>query len=157
MIFVSFTSPRKLNLVAMFSQCVCPRLTVFSEGSRCFIAGWGETFNNEQGNQLHELDMPLLADKHCKVYNVNAFIDQRGACTGDADGPLMCLHAGILSWAEGCRLDSTPAVFSDIKYQMEFIKSIINNPCLVEPCQNDGKCVLSSVLSSAQCPFPAKL
>lgn len=75
------------------------------------------------------------------------YFDQRGACTGDAGGPLMCLHggspmaAGILTWAEGCRLESTPAVFSDIKHQLSFIKSVINNPCLGEPCQNSGTCV----------------
>ena len=57
--------------------------------------------------------------------NVHVYLspDNSGACTGDAGGPLMCLHggspiaAGILSWAEGCRLNSTPAVFSDIKEQ----------------------------------------
>ena len=103
----------------------------------------------------------IFSDEHCKRYYqqkkirsyVNeehmcaGYFDQRGACTGDAGGPLMCLHggspmaAGILTWAEGCRLESTPAVFSDIKHQLSFIKSVINNPCLGGPCQNSGTCV----------------
>ena len=41
-------------------MCLPDDETVFSEGSRCFIAGWGETFSNDQESSLHELDMPLL-------------------------------------------------------------------------------------------------
>ena len=115
----------------------------------------------EQDNsELHELDMPLFSDEHCKKYyqqkNIRSYsneehicagyFDQRGACTGDAGGPLMCLHGGsptvvgVLSWAEGCRLDSVPAVFSDLGQQLTFVKSIMDDPCLINPCLNDGQC-----------------
>jgi len=142
-------------------MCMPDSEMIFSEGSRCFLAGWGETFNAEQdGSKLHELEMPLFTDEHCKNYyqqkNIRSYsnedhvcagyFDQRGACTGDAGGPLMCLHggnptvAGILSWSEGCRLDSVPAVFSDLTAQLKFVTEIMDDPCLDNPCENGGSC-----------------
>lgn len=146
-------------------MCLPDESDVFSEGARCFLAGWGETLTNEEDeSRLHELDMPLFSDSHCSKYyqqkNIRSYspddhlcagyFDQRGACTGDAGGPLMCLLggsptvAGILSWSEGCRLDSVPAVFSDIHPQLTFIKSVMDDPCLQQPCQNEGVCSVAS-------------
>jgi len=41
-------------------------------------------------------------------------------------------------------MDSTPAVFSDISFQKDFIDAVIANPCTGDPCENGGKCELNS-------------
>lgn len=117
---------------------------VYTAGTHCFIAGWGNTLgsdNDRASNSavLRTAAVPLYPEGECEqpwVYGARiksgmfcAGYAEGGmdACHGDSGGPLMCRSKGryaaygIISWGEECGLPNRPGVYIKVQAYLDWI------------------------------------
>uniref|UniRef100_A0A023ER99 CLIP domain-containing serine protease n=1 Tax=Aedes albopictus TaxID=7160 RepID=A0A023ER99_AEDAL len=108
-----------------------------SEGSRLFVAGWGQTeFDSGSRFKMH-VSVPTVTMQHCQSKYPAANIDDRqicaggeagkDSCRGDSGGPLMEVvpptrqqpqpafyMMGVVSFGRQCGLESVPGVYTKV-------------------------------------------
>ncbi|XP_048787135.1 granzyme K-like [Lagopus muta] len=115
-------------------------------GSRCTVAGWGETSPRKLPKCLREATVKIVDRKDCeRKYNKKQKVlkitrnmlcagekimfSKRDACKGDSGGPLICgrKYSGIVSFGEKCGMGDKPGVYTRLteKY-IDWIKKTIS-------------------------------
>ncbi|XP_042681883.1 granzyme K-like isoform X3 [Centrocercus urophasianus] len=115
-------------------------------GSKCTVAGWGETSPGKLPKCLREATVKIVDRKDCerkynkkqKVLNITRnmlcagkkmMFSKRDACKGDSGGPLICgrKYSGIVSFGEKCGMGDKPGVYTRLteKY-IHWIKKTIS-------------------------------
>ncbi|XP_063157923.1 serine protease 27-like [Candoia aspera] len=125
----------------------------FSRDTNCWIAGWGNTGENEQLSApltLQEAKVPIIGRRECNnFYNAVPFRGMKkdpikpdmictgytqgskSFCMGDGGGPLVCkvgrrwTQAGIVSWGVGCGKYFHPGVYTSVPFYSFWIKEKI--------------------------------
>ncbi|KAM6934114.1 transmembrane protease serine 3 [Xenentodon cancila] len=113
----------------------------FTEGTLCWISGWGAT--EEEGETsvvLRSAMVPLISTKTCnqpEVYKglISSWMICAGyleggvdSCQGDSGGPLACQDSsiwklvGATSWGVGCALRNKPGVYTRITESLSWIR-----------------------------------
>ncbi|KAM6364087.1 granzyme A-like [Pluvialis apricaria] len=112
-------------------------------GTRCKVAGWGETSSGKPSKCLKETTLKIVDRKSCEhkyrkylkitsnmLCAVGEKIYQKGdACQGDSGGPLICAnqYSGIVSFGKGCGKRSMPGVYTRLTEEyIDWIKKIIS-------------------------------
>ncbi|XP_073416720.1 transmembrane protease serine 9-like [Dendrobates tinctorius] len=131
--------------------CVPPGYMSFSDGTNCWVTGWGNTGNDvtlPYPQTLQQVMVPLINNTACDaMYHINSGIDasiqivpsdqicagyqagQKDSCQGDSGGPLVCevngvwYQAGIVSWGEDCALANRPGVYTYVPDYYNWIYS----------------------------------
>ncbi|KAM3836525.1 enteropeptidase [Vipera latastei] len=116
----------------------------FLPGTKCSIAGWGKTTQEDSiSSILQEAEVPLITHQKCKElmpeYNITenmicAGYDEGGidSCQGDSGGPLMCQEnkqwflAGVTSFGYKCALPNRPGIYVNVFKFVDWIKRTIN-------------------------------
>ncbi|XP_056587484.1 enteropeptidase [Triplophysa dalaica] len=120
--------------------CVPERRTLFKEGTKCFIAGWGRlSEGNSVANVLQEAVVPLINNTQCQrwlpEYNITDQMVCAGypeggvdTCQGDSGGPLMCVEdnlwatlVGVASFGRGCGQPQSPGAYAYVNPYVEWI------------------------------------
>uniref|UniRef100_A0A8C3LBN8 Peptidase S1 domain-containing protein n=1 Tax=Chrysolophus pictus TaxID=9089 RepID=A0A8C3LBN8_CHRPC len=114
-------------------------------GTKCTVAGWGETSPGKLPKCLREATVKIVDRKVCeRKYNKNRKLNvtrnmlcagektrfsKRDACKGDSGGPLICggKYSGIVSFGEKCGIGDKPGVYTRLteKY-IDWIKKTIS-------------------------------
>ncbi|XP_035994658.1 transmembrane protease serine 3 [Fundulus heteroclitus] len=113
----------------------------FSEGTMCWISGWGAT--EEDGGTsvvLRSAIIPLISTKTCnqpEIYKgrISSWMICAGhleggidSCQGDSGGPLACEDSsvwklvGTTSWGIGCAARNKPGVYTRITKPLSWIR-----------------------------------
>lgn len=120
--------------------CIPEHGTLFKEGTKCYIAGWGRLFEGGSGaNVLQEAVVPLINNTQCQrwlpEYNITDQMVCAGypeggvdTCQGDSGGPLMCIDedywatlVGVASFGIGCGQPQRPGVYAYINPFVDWI------------------------------------
>ncbi|KAA0720384.1 Enteropeptidase [Triplophysa tibetana] len=120
--------------------CVPEHGTLFKEGTKCFIAGWGRRFEGgSAANVLQEAVVPLINNTQCQrwlpEYNITDQMVCAGypeggvdTCQGDSGGPLMCEEdnhwanlVGVASFGRGCGQPQSPGAYAYINPYVDWI------------------------------------
>nr|XP_055035145.1 enteropeptidase isoform X1 [Misgurnus anguillicaudatus] len=125
-----------------YVQPIClPELsTIFEEGEKCFIAGWGRRSETDTiANVLQQAVVPLVNRTQCQQwmpeYNITEQMICAGypeggvdTCKGDSGGPLMCKEevywatlVGVTSFGVGCGRPQRPGVFVNVNRFIEWV------------------------------------
>ncbi|POI30956.1 hypothetical protein CIB84_005292, partial [Bambusicola thoracicus] len=115
-------------------------------GTKCTVAGWGETSPGKLPKCLREATVKIVDRKICerkykktpKLLNITRNMlcaggrrrfSKRDACQGDSGGPLICgrKYSGIVSFGEKCGMGDKPGVYTRLteKY-IEWIKKTVS-------------------------------
>ncbi|XP_031601852.2 granzyme K-like [Oreochromis aureus] len=112
-------------------------------GSRCLVAGWGVTENNQTSDVLMSVNVTVVDRQTCNsrdYYNHSPEITKHmicagsdgtnvaDTCQGDSGGPLLCDGAlvGVTSFGRGCGIIKKPGVYSFISQrQLYWIKTMM--------------------------------
>uniref|UniRef100_A0A3B5QVI6 Transmembrane serine protease 3 n=1 Tax=Xiphophorus maculatus TaxID=8083 RepID=A0A3B5QVI6_XIPMA len=113
----------------------------FTEGTMCWISGWGATEEDgESSVVLHSAMIPLISTKTCNqadVYKglISSWMICAGyleggidSCQGDSGGPLACEDSsvwklvGVTSWGIGCAERNKPGVYTSITKALSWIR-----------------------------------
>ncbi|XP_073502346.1 transmembrane protease serine 9-like [Phyllobates terribilis] len=159
--FVEAGSPGDISLIKLSSPvtytdyilpvCVPPTSMNFSDGTNCWVTGWGNTGSDvslPSPETLQQVMVPLINNSACDaMYHINSGIDasqqivpsdqicagfeagQKDSCQGDSGGPLVCkidgvwYQAGIVSWGDGCALSERPGVYTYVPDYYNWINS----------------------------------
>ncbi|XP_053947545.1 trypsin-like isoform X1 [Anastrepha ludens] len=108
-------------------------------GARCIVLGWGRLYyGGPYGSIASYQYVTLFTEKQCKKYYPHykpgdlcassTTIYGGSPCAGDAGGPLICHKklVGVISWTFGCREYFYPGVYSDVYYNLRWIKMMIS-------------------------------
>lgn len=142
----------KLNAPVIFNDHIRPICLPkpnlrFSQESKCFVTGWGETRGtggsdvlNQAEQRLHELsecDIPSNFGDTSSMICAGDTTVERGICHGDSGGPLVCEHentwylVGVVSFmlsnnyiTATCGVDEGVSIFSNVSSKYEWIKSM---------------------------------
>ncbi|XP_077129939.1 serine protease 27-like [Ranitomeya variabilis] len=161
-LFIGVGSPGDLALIKLSSPvtytdyilpvCIPPESMSFSDGSNCWVTGWGNTGSDvtlPYPETLQQVMVPLINNSACDaMYHINSGISasiqivpsdqicagyeagQKDSCQGDSGGPLVCkidgvwYEAGIVSWGDGCALSDRPGVYTYVPDYYYWIKSL---------------------------------
>ncbi|XP_008277682.1 transmembrane protease serine 3 [Stegastes partitus] len=112
----------------------------FTEGTMCWISGWGATEEDgETSVVLRSAMVPLISTKTCnqpEIYKglISSLMICAGyleggidSCQGDSGGPLACEDSsvwklvGATSWGSGCALRNKPGVYTRITKSLSWI------------------------------------
>ncbi|CAH2322625.1 LOC397853 [Pelobates cultripes] len=133
---IKLASPATLNshvmTVPLPSSCA-------SAGTRCLIAGWGNTLSSGTNypDLLQCLDAPILTTRECSISYPGkitgnmfcaGFIEGgKDACQGDSGGPVICNGQlqGVVSWGYGCALRNYPGVYTKVCNYIDWIQNTI--------------------------------
>ncbi|XP_077129941.1 serine protease 33-like [Ranitomeya variabilis] len=131
--------------------CVPPGSMSFSDGTDCWVTGWGNTgygVTLASPQTLQQVMLPLINNSACDaMYHINSDISastqivpsdqicagyqagQKDSCQGDSGGPLVCevngvwYQAGIVSWGDECALANRPGVYTYVPDYYDWIYS----------------------------------
>ncbi|XP_027697965.1 serine protease 42-like [Vombatus ursinus] len=123
-------------------------------GTRCWMAGWGQTTEKKEDSHplvLLEIDLYIIERKYCnkmlrKSLLISAFVsivdkkmlcayhpEGKDACQGDSGGPLACeigqhtwVQVGIVSWGIGCGKPEVPGIYTKVSSFSTWIVRTIN-------------------------------
>ncbi|KAM3916900.1 serine protease 33-like [Leptodactylus fuscus] len=133
--------------------CVPTTSMNFSEGTNCWVTGWGTTgsgVNLPYPQTLQQVMVPIISNRACdQMYHINSVISaneriiptdqicagyqagQKDSCQGDSGGPLVCringvwYQVGIVSWGTDCALRNRPGVYTYVPDYYTWIYSYI--------------------------------
>ncbi|XP_020718194.1 putative trypsin-6 [Ceratitis capitata] len=108
-------------------------------GQRCVVVGWGRLyFKGPYAAMVSHVELVLYTEENCKKSHPryskgdlcagdNIGFDH-DPCRGDAGGPLICNDklVAVVSWTLGCGEKESPSLYSDIYYNLDWIKSVMN-------------------------------
>nr|XP_034328692.1 anionic trypsin-2-like [Crassostrea gigas] len=110
------------------------------DGEDCFAQGWGCTSNNDQqpSTVAKTVDLPIFDSADCGSSQVDIeyalcageFDQNKGICSGDSGGPLICerdgklLQVGVTSLAREQDPGNAPGIFTRVSKYVEWIESI---------------------------------
>ncbi|XP_032711806.1 serine protease 55-like isoform X1 [Lontra canadensis] len=123
--------------------CV-PRKPSPSVWHKCWVAGWGQTNNDDKSSMKTDLmKVPMIImdwekcseafpkltkNMLCAGYENESF----DACQGDSGGPLVCTtesdktwyQVGIISWGKSCGQKNTPGIYTLLENYNLWIKKV---------------------------------
>jgi len=116
-----------------------------SEGTKCYVAGWGTTETGPSSHYLKYVDVLVTGNKSCNRIRGNNILDSqicaggnagKNGCKGDSGGPLMCesqrkdgrfVISGIVSYGDSqCGIPGRPSVFTRVASHLDWIKEHSN-------------------------------
>ncbi|XP_078738540.1 enteropeptidase-like [Lampetra fluviatilis] len=126
--------------------CLTEPAWEFPAGSRCWVVGWGSTFEGGSPTAvLQEAAVPLLSNEHCRTllqdrYNISAdmvcagYEEEGGVdhCHGDSGGPLSCERdrrwflEGVVSFGVGCGNPRRPGVYARISTHAAWLSDFLH-------------------------------
>ncbi|KAA0203526.1 hypothetical protein HAZT_HAZT009334 [Hyalella azteca] len=107
-----------------------------SFSGNAFVSGWGTLSSGGiNPRNLQYVSVPIVSDETCrkdygaslsskiKDYMICAGEEDKGPCTGDGGGPMMCgdYLCGITSWGVGCGEKGYPGVYTEVSYFVDWI------------------------------------
>uniref|UniRef100_UPI00398E606C hepatocyte growth factor-like protein isoform X2 n=1 Tax=Pristiophorus japonicus TaxID=55135 RepID=UPI00398E606C len=121
--------------------CLPPQRYIVPEGTRCEIAGWGETQGTGNDDVLNILTMPVMSNKECNQYYRGRVIETEicagtvirgaGVCERDYGGPLACFAhdcwvlEGVIIPGRGCGRPNRPGIFVRVAMFVDWIKKVM--------------------------------
>ncbi|XP_045153502.1 hepatocyte growth factor-like protein isoform X6 [Echinops telfairi] len=140
LVLLKLERPAALNQrVALI--CLPPERYVVPAGTKCEIAGWGETLGTGDSRVLNVALLRVISNSECNVkqrgrVQENELCTQSlmvpvGACEGDYGGPLSCFThdcwvlEGIIIPNRVCARPGWPAVFTRISMFVDWIHKVI--------------------------------
>ncbi|XP_030593761.1 granzyme K-like [Archocentrus centrarchus] len=114
-------------------------------GSKCLVAGWGETEHGETSDVLMYVIVTVVDRQTCNsrdYYNHRPVItsdmvcagsnglNKADTCQGDSGGPLLCNGelVGVTSFGRGCGIIKKPGVYSFVsEKQLKWIKETMKS------------------------------
>ncbi|XP_043835237.1 serine protease 42-like [Dromiciops gliroides] len=150
---IRLDSPVKLSQTI---QPICLPSNKFSlkNGTRCWVAGWGKTEEDQDFTKPHplqEADLYILERNDCKrmlrkilIFSIFVpIVNKRmicaynpkgkDACQGDSGGPLACevaehtwVQVGIVSWGIGCGNPGIPGIYTQVSSFSTWIINTMN-------------------------------
>ncbi|XP_045712993.1 hepatocyte growth factor-like protein isoform X5 [Phyllostomus hastatus] len=121
--------------------CLPPERYVVPPGTKCEIAGWGETKGTGNNSVLNVASLNVISNQECNV-KYRGRVQERemctkdllapvGACEGDYGGPLACFThdcwvlEGMIIPARVCARPRWPAVFMRVSVFVDWIHKAI--------------------------------
>ncbi|XP_038150078.1 transmembrane protease serine 3 isoform X2 [Cyprinodon tularosa] len=130
----------------------------FTEGTMCWISGWGATEEDgESSIVLRAARIPLISTKTCnqpEVYKglISSWMICAGylegridSCQGDSGGPLACEDAtvwklvGATSWGIGCAERNKPGVYTRITKSLSWIRMQMEGEEVLRSINSDNR------------------
>ncbi|XP_018802614.1 PREDICTED: trypsin-1-like [Bactrocera latifrons] len=107
-------------------------------GELCIVLGWGRLYyDGPYAGSVSHVVLQLSTEEGCKkaypryspgdlCASYHGRFDH-DPCTGDAGGPLICRGklVAVVSWTLGCGRTETPSLYTDIYYNLKWIKSVM--------------------------------
>jgi len=134
-----------------------------SVGEDLTVMGWGRTTEGGSvSNVLLEAEVDAISDNQCKrkmsgitdrMFCANRVVGgiTYDACQGDSGGAIInkadSKLVGVVSWGEGCARPGKPGVYSRVRNQYQWIKSIMDE----WNCASAADCVNGSECDTATC------
>ncbi|CAK9301690.1 unnamed protein product [Gordionus sp. m RMFG-2023] len=135
----------KLNESLKFTEnitnAVLPKYNEnLTPGTYCCVAGWGDTNDGGDQNNLNEICIPTWNRIKCNMKqfhnskispNMICAGEEAGgvdACQGDSGGALFCTTtsgkkvSGLVSWGKGCAESDKPGVYVDLSKYIKWIE-----------------------------------
>ncbi|XP_050330409.1 serine protease 1-like [Bactrocera neohumeralis] len=107
-------------------------------GEICIVLGWGRLYyGGPYAGSVSHVGLELFTEERCKKAHPRyspgdlcASFQGRfdhDPCTGDAGGPLICRgkFVAVVSWTLGCGRSEAPSLYTDIYYNLKWIKSVM--------------------------------
>ncbi|XP_028905512.1 hepatocyte growth factor-like protein isoform X6 [Ornithorhynchus anatinus] len=121
--------------------CLPPEKYVVPKGTKCEIAGWGETQGTGNPNVLNVATLHVMSNRDCNVKHrgrvqetemcTEGLLAPAGACEGDYGGPLACFThdcwvlEGIIIPNRVCARPGWPAIFTRVSVYVDWIKKVM--------------------------------
>ncbi|XP_049633305.1 hepatocyte growth factor-like protein isoform X2 [Suncus etruscus] len=121
--------------------CLPPERYVVPPGTKCELAGWGETKGTGDNSVLNVASMKVISNQACNIKHRRQIQENElcteglqapvGACEGDYGGPLACyIHdcwvlQGIIIPNKVCARPRWPAVFTRVSVFMDWIHKVM--------------------------------
>uniref|UniRef100_A0A8D0CKK4 Macrophage stimulating 1 n=1 Tax=Scleropages formosus TaxID=113540 RepID=A0A8D0CKK4_SCLFO len=121
--------------------CLPPERYMVPEGTKCEIAGWGETKGTADDMVLNVANLSVLSNKECNKYFrgrvkenemcTTSFYGGVGACEKDYGGPLACQNSdcwvleGVIIPMRRCGHPGQPNIFIRVSVYVDWIKKVM--------------------------------
>ncbi|XP_038595897.1 hepatocyte growth factor-like protein isoform X3 [Tachyglossus aculeatus] len=121
--------------------CLPPEKYVVPKGTKCEIAGWGETQGTGNPNVLNVATLHVMSNQDCNVKHrgrvqetemcTEGLLAPAGACEGDYGGPLACFThdcwvlEGIIIPNRVCARPGWPAIFMRVSVYVDWIIKVM--------------------------------
>jgi len=133
--------------------CLPPQGEHPPAGTKCWVAGWGQTESGSVAEQLQEVDLDIMSDEQCgNTMNGQYLVKDamfcagsngggKDACQGDSGGPMICgivpegvqpnglteirqpVLVGVTSWGIKCGAPNAPGVWTKVSTYTNWIRS----------------------------------
>ncbi|XP_067134280.1 chymotrypsinogen B-like [Centruroides vittatus] len=130
------------NTMYVSPVCITNKDFDISEGSLCYVTGWGETYGTGYEMVLKQAMVPIVDRNICRksypYYNVSDKMICAGysrgghdSCKGDSGGPLVMfnesrwIQVGIVSTGGICGEKSQPGIYTELTHYIDWIHSTL--------------------------------